>query len=268
VAGLAPGDTLNLREQPSTQALVLMKFYPGQILRDLGCAMSGGQQWCQVQTPDWNSPRGWVAGRYLARAAATPGVGFPPLPPGPGYPPPNPGYPPIVLPPPPRPPVVSGPPRTVKCKQSSTNCTSEAARLCGGSYRVIDSESHAGGIVSDSIPGPIVWYSMTYACGPSDGRYPQFAFRGPPPSFPGFPGGGGGDGAQPVKVSEMQRYCRGEAADKFRQRPWDIVTEEVDRRDNGSYRVRGRYKDRGRTQSFVCTFNKRRVFQEVVMVSR
>ena len=59
VTGLAPGDTLNLREQPSTQAMVLLKFFPGQILRDLGCTMTGGQQWCQVQAPDWTSPRGW-----------------------------------------------------------------------------------------------------------------------------------------------------------------------------------------------------------------
>jgi hypothetical protein len=255
VTGLAPGDTLNLREQPSTQAMVLLKFFPGQILRDLGCTMAGGQQWCQVQTPDWTSPRGWVSARFLAPAAA---------PPGPGYPPPYPGYPPVVLPPPPKPPIVIGPPRTAKCRQNSTICTSEAARLCGGSYRVLDSESHAGGLVSDAVPGPFIWYSMRYVCGPFDGRYPTFAFRGPPPTYPGGPGAG----PRPVEVSEMQRYCRGAAADKFRQRPHEIATEKPDRHKNGNYTVRGRFKERGKMQTFICTFGKRGFFQEVVLVSR
>jgi hypothetical protein len=258
VTGLTPGDTLNLREQPSTQAMVLLKFFPGQILRDLGCTMTGGQQWCQVQAPDWTSPRGWVAARYLTPVAAPP--------PGAGYPPPYPGYPPVVLPPPPRPPVVIGPPRTAKCRQNSTICTSEATRLCGGSYRVLDSESHAGGLVTDAVPGPFIWYSMRYVCAPFDGRYPTFSFRGPPPTYPGI--GGPGGGPRPVEVSEMQRYCRGEAADKFRQRPNEIATEKPDRRNNGSYIVRGRFRERGKAQTFACTFGKRGFFQEVVLVSR
>jgi hypothetical protein len=66
----------------------------------------------------------------------------------------------------------------------------------------------------------------------------------------------------------MQRYCRGEAAREFRQRPREIATEKVDRRRDGSYRVNGRFKERGKTQTFVCTFNKRGLFREVVLVSR
>ena len=256
VTGLAPGDTLNLREQPSTQSMVLLKFFPGQILRDLGCTMSGGQQWCQVQTPDWTSPRGWVSARFLAPAAAPPGPGYPP--PYPGYP----GYPPVVLPPP-KPPVI-GPPRTAKCRQDSTLCTSEAARFCNGSYRVLDSESHAGGLVTDAVPGPFIWYSMRYVCGPFDGRYPTFTFRGPPPTYPGGPG----TGPRPVDVSEMQRYCRGEAADKFGQRPREIATEKPDRQKNGEFTVRGRFKDHGKMQTFACTFGKRGFFRGVVLVSR
>jgi hypothetical protein len=30
------------------------------------------------------------------------------------------------------------------------------------------------------MPGPVTWYSMTYQCGPSDGKMPAFAFRGGP----------------------------------------------------------------------------------------
>lgn len=43
---------------------------------------------------------------------------------------------------------------------------------------MLDSESHAGGLVADVLPGPVTWYGMTFACGPSDGRMPSFAFRG------------------------------------------------------------------------------------------
>ena len=47
----------------------------------------------------------------------------------------------------------------------------KALPLCrGGSYQILDSESHAGGLLIDAIPGPVTWYTMTYTCGPSDGR--------------------------------------------------------------------------------------------------
>jgi hypothetical protein len=161
-------------------------------------------------------------------------------------------------------PPVAGPVRSAKCRQDSTLCTSEAARICGGSYRVVDSESHAGGLISDALPGPFAWYAMTYVCGRSDGRYPTFAFRGPPLQLPGigFPGGGGG--APSIKVSEMPRFCRGEAAAKFKVRPQDIVTQSADRRDNGDYVVQGRYPARQMKMSrFTCEFDKRRVFKRV-----
>jgi hypothetical protein len=29
----------------------------------------------------------------------------------------------------------------------------------------------------DTSPGPINWYTMTYQCGPSDGKMPTFAAR-------------------------------------------------------------------------------------------
>jgi hypothetical protein len=47
-----------------------------------------------------------------------------------------------------------------------------------GSYQVLDSESHAGGLVADALAGPVTWYGMTYVCGKSDGRLPSFPFRG------------------------------------------------------------------------------------------
>ena len=67
-----------------------------------------------------------------------------------------------------------------KCSQSSTACMQKATQTCGGPYLVLDSESHAGDMLTDARgPGPFTWYSMTYQCGRSDGKMPTFAFRGP-----------------------------------------------------------------------------------------
>jgi hypothetical protein len=67
-----------------------------------------------------------------------------------------------------------------KCSQSSDFCFKAAAATCGGPYQVIESESHPGGVLADQIPGPVTWFTMTYQCGPSDGKMPTFAFRGGP----------------------------------------------------------------------------------------
>lgn len=82
--------------------------------------------------------------------------------------------------------------KTVKCSSDSTKCFSLAAQSCPspGTYRVVSSESHAGGVLADIMPGPVTWYGMTYTCGPSDGRMPEFSFVGqqytpqPPPPKP------------------------------------------------------------------------------------
>jgi hypothetical protein len=77
--------------------------------------------------------------------------------------------------------------KTVKCTSDATKCFAVATESCPGTgtYRVISSESRAGGIAADLIPGPVTWFYMTYACGPSDGRMPDFKFAGqqyvPPP---------------------------------------------------------------------------------------
>src|SRR6516225_1496402 len=66
-----------------------------------------------------------------------------------------------------------------KCRQSPTDCYEQATRDCkGGSYQIVDSDSHAGGMLADLWPGQFIWYEMSYACGPSDGRLPDFSFRG------------------------------------------------------------------------------------------
>src|ERR1700730_6130908 len=65
-----------------------------------------------------------------------------------------------------------------KCSQSPQACYQEATKICNGSYQVLDSESHAGGLAADVLPGPVTWYGMTFSCGASDGRLPSFVFRG------------------------------------------------------------------------------------------
>jgi hypothetical protein len=67
-----------------------------------------------------------------------------------------------------------------KCRQSPMGCFEQAARDCsGGPYQVLDSDSHAGGLLTDDLwAGPFVWYAMSYACGPSDGNLADFSFRG------------------------------------------------------------------------------------------
>lgn len=78
--------------------------------------------------------------------------------------------------------------KAVKCTTDSAKCFALASQSCpnGGTYRVISSDSHAGGLLADLFPGPVTWYSMTYSCGPSDGRMPDFSFAGqqyvPPPA--------------------------------------------------------------------------------------
>jgi len=65
-----------------------------------------------------------------------------------------------------------------KCSQSPDGCFKMATQTCGGPYLVLDSESHYGGILADEMAGPVTWYTMTYQCGPSDGKMPTFALRG------------------------------------------------------------------------------------------
>jgi hypothetical protein len=73
------------------------------------------------------------------------------------------------------------PTRRAKCSLEPIGCYAQAIRECGGgSYQILDSESYAGGLLEDDIfPGRFTWYTMTYRCGPSDGRLADFPFRGP-----------------------------------------------------------------------------------------
>jgi len=69
-----------------------------------------------------------------------------------------------------------------KCNMSSDNCIEEAQRACyevNGRFITINSESHGGGMLADFLPGPVIWYTLTFLCGGNDYNFPQFAFHGP-----------------------------------------------------------------------------------------
>jgi len=65
VAGLAAGDTLNVRSGPSTNSAVVARFGDGRLVQILQCKQSGGQEWCEIAAHSDAGLRGWAAGRYL-----------------------------------------------------------------------------------------------------------------------------------------------------------------------------------------------------------
>ena len=92
----------------------------------------------------------------------------------------------------------------MKCNVDLGKCFSQATSICGGSYQVVDSESHAGGTLADIFPGPVTWYGMTYVCGPSDGKYPNFPFQGQRYSAPVF-GTRGTNSSTQQQLDSLQR---------------------------------------------------------------
>ena len=85
--------------------------------------------------------------------------------------------------------------KTAKCNVNREKCLITASQSCqpSGGYQVLSSESHMGGLLADWMVGPVIWYSMAYRCGPSDGVLPTFNFGGqqftpPPMVVPTAPG--------------------------------------------------------------------------------
>ena len=82
--------------------------------------------------------------------------------------------------------------KSVKCTSDAAKCFAAASKSClgEGTYRVVSSDSHAGGLLADVLPGPVTWYAMNFVCGASDGKMPEFKFVGQqyvPPSPPPSP---------------------------------------------------------------------------------
>jgi len=65
----------------------------------------------------------------------------------------------------------------VKCKNTPEACLEEAYTKCNGTFTTLYSDSHAGGILADFIPGPTTWYALTFKCGGEVSR-PNFPWVG------------------------------------------------------------------------------------------
>jgi len=63
---------LELREQPSTKAKVLVSYAPGTILDNLGCQRAEDKVWCDVQQLG-GGPRGYVSAEFLKPAVSPDG---------------------------------------------------------------------------------------------------------------------------------------------------------------------------------------------------
>ncbi|MCB1469612.1 MAG: SH3 domain-containing protein, partial [Rhizobiaceae bacterium] len=67
VANVPPGDRLNVRSRPSSQATIVARLRNGIILRNRGCRMNGQTRWCRVERRDGSSS-GWAAGKFLVES--------------------------------------------------------------------------------------------------------------------------------------------------------------------------------------------------------
>jgi hypothetical protein len=249
VSGVASNDRLNVRSAPNADAETLGRLRNGTRVRNLGCKNSGGARWCRISA---DTVRGWVNGRFLREAFNDDQGEDEDQDRG----------------------TQSGGLKDVKCKENPRECLRKARRSCDGEYRVIYSDSHAGGLVSDKVPGPVTWYYLQYKCGRSGGTVADFRFRGDrynPDSGDDFDdddndrdgyGSDSGSG-NAVRMQDMQRFCRGEASAKFKQRPQDIATLPVENVADG-YVVYGQYPQTGNdVTTFQCKFNQSRVFRRV-----
>ena len=93
-----------------------------------------------------------------------------------------------------------------KCKVDTSGCFQNASNTCGGAYNVLSSESHAGGMLADLLPGPVTWFGMSYECGPSSGNQPTFPFRGPQPTLvPAGVGSGMNNSGTQQQLDQLKR---------------------------------------------------------------
>jgi hypothetical protein len=243
VTGVAPNDKLNVRSAPSASADVVGRLRNGVVVRNLGCRTTGGSRWCRISARGESGVHGWTNGRFLTES----GSGGNDM-----------GYSPQVS--------DDGQIRDTKCKGTPQDCIRKAENKCNGQFRTIHSESHAGGALDDKLPGPVIWYYLEYQCGHSDGRYPQFPFRGAhyqqEYGLDEDLGVNSGYGNQ-RDDSDMRDTCRAAAAKAFGQRTRNVVVLPAERVDDG-YAVYGQFPEYGPDATqFRCKFNELGVFRRV-----
>lgn len=70
VRGLGAGERLGVRLEPRSGATLLATLQNGEIVRNLGCRMTGSTRWCQIRSTTGMDVTGWVSGSYLRESAA------------------------------------------------------------------------------------------------------------------------------------------------------------------------------------------------------
>jgi uncharacterized protein YraI len=69
VRGLGSNERLGVRVEPRSGAALLATLSNGEIVRNLGCRMTGSTRWCQVRSTTGMDVTGWVTGRFLRESA-------------------------------------------------------------------------------------------------------------------------------------------------------------------------------------------------------
>lgn len=65
VRGLGPNERLGVRLEPRSGSTVLATLKNDEIVRNLGCRMTGSQRWCRIRSITGMDVTGWVSARYL-----------------------------------------------------------------------------------------------------------------------------------------------------------------------------------------------------------
>jgi uncharacterized protein YraI len=78
VRGLGANERLGVRLEPRSGATVLATLQNGEIVRNLGCRMTGQTRWCQIRSTTGMDVTGWVSGSFLRESAAPPVTPRPP----------------------------------------------------------------------------------------------------------------------------------------------------------------------------------------------
>lgn len=77
VRGLQANERLGVRLEPKAGSAVLATLRNGEIVRNLGCRMTGSTRWCRIRSTVGMDVTGWVAGRYLRESGPPPVVDQP-----------------------------------------------------------------------------------------------------------------------------------------------------------------------------------------------
>lgn len=78
VKGLASNERLGVRLEPRSGSTVLATLKNDEIVRNLGCRMTGSQRWCRIRSTTGMDVTGWVSARYLRESRGPGGTKPPP----------------------------------------------------------------------------------------------------------------------------------------------------------------------------------------------